>query len=167
MSAETFEAVVRETFGDRADQVKSRYSPEKQGSAALAWAAVVTDRMWSCTQYETAKKLAAKTNVYEYEFADPNPPKLSPQPPLMPLGAQHASELWDFFDLAGPPKFTEAQQRLSDEMIRDWAEFARTGISGWPPFTGKRGYVQSFAPDDIRPVELAAEHHCDFWKERE
>ncbi|MEV6237864.1 carboxylesterase family protein [Lentzea sp. NPDC051838] len=165
MSAETFEAVVKETFGEQANEVKALYPPEK--SAALAWAAVVTDRMWSCTQYETAKGLASKTRVYEYEFADPNPPKLSPIPPQMPLGAQHASDLWDFFDLGRAPMFTDAQQRLSQKMIRDWSAFARTGISGWPRFTANREHVQSFAPDDIRPVDLAAEHHCEFWKERE
>ncbi|MEU0880169.1 carboxylesterase family protein [Lentzea sp. NPDC005914] len=166
MSAETFEAVVKETFGERADQIKSLYAPEKYGSAALAWAAVVTDRMWSCTQYETARGLAARTKVYEYEFADPNPPKLSPVPPPMPLGAQHASDLWDFFDLGGrAPRFTGDQQRLSERMIHGWARFARTGISDWPQFTGNRGYVQSFAPGDVRPVDLAEEHHCDFWKD--
>ncbi len=165
MRPETFDAVLKETFKDRADQVKAIYSPEKYGSAALAWAALVTDRMWSCTQYATDRGLAGRTRVYGYEFADPNPPKLSPVPPQMPLGAQHASDLWSFFDLGGrAPKFTEAQQRLSERMIHDWAQFARTGTSGWPRFTESHDHVQSFAPDAVRPVDLAGEHHCGFWK---
>jgi len=160
MSASTFETVLGETFGARAEAVRAVYSPERYGSAALAWAALVTDRMWSCTQNSTARGLAARTEVYGYEFADPAPPKLSPVPPRMDLGAQHASELWDFFDLGGrAPKFTEAQQRLSDRMIHDWSAFAATGDPGWP----RSGYVQSFAPDRVGPVDLAAEHHCGFW----
>jgi para-nitrobenzyl esterase len=166
MSASTYDAVLAETFGDRAAAVRAVYSPEAHGTAALAWAALVTDRMWSCTQNTTARGLAAKTSVYAYEFADPAPPRLSPLPPTMPLGAQHASELWDFWDLGGrAPRFTAAQEELSTKMIDSWSAFAAQGDPGrdWPRFTRGEPYVQSLAPDAIGRVDLAAEHHCGFW----
>ncbi|MEU3643105.1 carboxylesterase family protein [Lentzea sp. NPDC034063] len=160
MRPDTFETVLAETFGDQAAAVRAVYSPEKYGSAALAWAALVTDKMWSCTQLKTDRGLSAKTRVYAYEFADPTPPKLSPLPPTMPLGAQHASDLWDFFDLGGrAPKFTPEQQRLSERMIDHWAAFATHGDPGWPRFNGRDAV--SFAPDAIGQVDLAATHHCD------
>ncbi|MFD9698369.1 carboxylesterase/lipase family protein [Lentzea sp. NPDC059081] len=164
MSEATYETVLAETFGDRAAEVRAEYPRERYGSAALTWAAIVTDRMWACTQYETSRGLAARTDVHQYEFADPSPPALSPVPPAMPLGAQHASDLWDFFDLGGTtPKFSPAQQRLSDRMIASWSAFARGGDPGWPRFTAERPHVRSLAPDAIGPVDLAVEHHCGFW----
>jgi para-nitrobenzyl esterase len=173
MSGQTYDAVVAETFGARAPEVRAEYPPATHGSAALAWAAVVTDRMWACTQYATSRGLAAGTPVYQYEFADPAPPPLSPTPPAMPLGAQHASDLWSFFDLGGrPPRFTPAQQRLSDHMIDYWAAFMVTGDPAraegpdWPQFTPRAPYVQSLAPDAITRVDFATEHHCGFWAVR-
>ncbi|MFV2177331.1 carboxylesterase family protein [Actinomadura sp. LOL_016] len=115
--------------------------------------------------------------MYAYEFADPNPPALSPAPPLMPMGAQHASELWYLFDLGGvPPKLDADRRRLSREMIGSWTGFAAAGALGkgggprWPRFTtaGDRApHVRSLAPGEGggRPVDLAAEHHCAFWAE--
>ncbi len=173
MSDATFDEVVADTFGADANAVRAEYPVGEHGSAALTWAAIVTDRMWACPQYTTARGLAARTSVHQYEFADPNPPALSPAPPTMPLGAQHASELCSFFDLGGyHPDFTPAQQRLSDRMIGYWTAFAATGdpdrAAGpdGPRFPRHRPYVQSLAPDDITPVDLAAEHHCGFWATR-
>ena len=173
MSQQTFDEVLHETFGPSAGEVRSEYPTATYGSAALTWAAIVTDRMWACPQYTTSRGLAARTQVHQYEFADPTPPPLSPAPPTMPLGAQHASDLWSFFDLGGyQPPFTPAQQRLSDQMIDYWAAFATTGDPDraggpdWPRFSPHRPYVQSLAPDDITGVDLATEHHCGFWATR-
>lgn len=170
MSDQTFAQVLTETFGAKADTVRAEYPTAAYGSAALTWAAIVTDRMWACPQYTTARGLAARTTVHQYEFADPAPPPLSPAPPTMPLGAQHASDLWDFFDLGGyRPDFTPAQQRLSDQMIDYWTAFAATGDPNraggpaWPRFSRHLPYVQSLAPDHITRVDLATEHHCGFW----
>jgi para-nitrobenzyl esterase len=173
MSDQTFDEVLGETFGASADEVRAEYPIGEYGSAALTWAAIVTDRMWACAQYTTSRSLSAKTSVYQYEFADPAPPPLSPAPPTMPLGAQHASDLWSFFDLGGyQPPFTPAQQRLSNQMIDYWTAFAATGDPnraggpGWPRFSQHRPYVQSLAPDAITRVDLATEHHCTFWATR-
>jgi para-nitrobenzyl esterase len=168
MSEETLARVLPETFGADAAAVRAEYP----GPAAQAWAAIVTDRMWACPQYETSQGLARRNPVFQYEFADPAPPPLSPLPPTMPLGTPHASDLWSFFDLGGAtPPFTPAQERLSDQMIDYWTAFMATGdpdrAAGprWPGFA-RNGYVQSLAPGDIAPVDLAAEHHCGFWAAR-
>jgi para-nitrobenzyl esterase len=173
MSGQTFDEVLGETFGAHADEVAAEYPAAEYGSAALTWAAIVTDRMWACTQYTTSRGLAARTRVHQYEFADPAPPPLSPAPPTMPLGAQHASDLWSFFDLGGyRPPFTPAQQRLSNQMIDYWSAFAATGDPAradgpdWPRFSPHRPYVQSLAPDAVTGVDLATEHHCAFWAAR-
>ncbi len=169
MSEQTFATVLAETFGADAAAVRTEYP----GPAAHAWAGIVTDRMWACTQYSTSRDLARRTPVFQYEFADPEPPPLSPLPPKMPLGAQHASDLWSFYNLGGAvPPFTPEQEQLSGQMIDYWAAFATTGDPDraggprWPAFN-RGGYVQSLAPGDIARVDLAAEHHCGFWAARD
>ncbi|RZQ60838.1 carboxylesterase/lipase family protein [Amycolatopsis suaedae] len=174
MGEETYRAVLGDTFGDRLPQVEAEYPRQSFDSAALAWSAITTDRKWACTQYGTSLHLARRVPVYQYEFADPDAPLLSPLPPGMPMGAQHASDLWSLFDLRGiPPKFTPEQQRLSDQMIAYWANFAATGDPGnaegprWPRFdpADRQPYVQSLAPGagGVRPVDLPAQDHCRFW----
>ncbi|TWD81233.1 para-nitrobenzyl esterase [Kribbella amoyensis] len=173
MSEATYDAVMTETFGPNRAKIEAEYPRKAYGSAALTWAAITTDRKWACTQYETSRGLARWVPVFQYEFADPNPPLLSPLPPKMPMGAQHASELWSLFGLLGvTPKFTPEQQRLSEQMIDYWASFAATGDPGhadgprWPRFRAiGHPYVQELAPgaDGIRPVDLARQDHCRFW----
>ncbi|MBK1784876.1 carboxylesterase family protein [Prauserella sp. ASG 168] len=178
MSGATYQAVMRETFGEHKDEVEARYPERAYDSAALRWAAITTDRKWACNQYSTSRALNRHVPVYQYEFADPDAPLLSPAPPTMPMGAQHASELWSLFDLHGiAAEFTPEQRRLSDQMIDYWAGFARSGDPGdadgprWPRFRAgdRTPHVLALAPGagGIRPVDLAAQDHCGFWAELE
>jgi para-nitrobenzyl esterase len=174
MSEQTFRTVLADTFGEDEAAVLAEYPRSNHDSAASAWSAIVTDRKWVCSQLDDSRRLASYVPVYHYEFADPAPPPLTPLPPPMPMGAQHASDLWSLFDLAGmPAPFTPEQQLLADQMIDYWTSFAATGDPGradgpeWPRFdaAGDPPYVQALAPGagGIGPVDLAAEHHCGFW----
>ncbi|TDD75408.1 carboxylesterase family protein [Actinomadura darangshiensis] len=175
MTEQTFDTVMAETFGKDEAAVRAEYPRSSYDSAALAWSAIVTDRKWASAQYDMARDLSRRVPVYQYLFADPNPPALSPAPPKMPMGAQHASELWYLFDLGGmPPALDPEQQRLAEQMIGYWTAFAASGDPGkaggprWPRFrtAGNRTpYVQALAPGSggIRPVDTAAEHHLGFW----
>ncbi|RZS39103.1 para-nitrobenzyl esterase [Herbihabitans rhizosphaerae] len=174
MSQQTFDAVMATTFGKDEAAVRAEYPRQAYGSAALAWAAITTDRKWACTQFATSRRLARHVPVHQYEFADPQPPALSPLPPTMPMGAQHASELWSLFDLGGmPAAFTPEQRRLSEQMIDYWTGFAATGDPArapgprWLTFSpdAEVPYVQGLAPgrDGVGPVDLAERHKCGFW----
>lgn len=174
MSEQTYRAVLSETFGAQEPKVRAEYPRSAYRSAARAWAAIVTDRKWACSQYHTSRRLARHVPVYQYEFADPDAPVISPEPPKMRMGAYHSSELWSLFDLGGiSPGFTPEQRRLSERMIDYWTRFATTGdpeavgAPRWPEFhpAGTPPHTQSLAPGDggIRPVDLAGEHNCRLW----
>ncbi|MFD0533631.1 carboxylesterase/lipase family protein [Actinomadura luteofluorescens] len=128
MTEQTFDTVMTETFGEDEKAVRAEYPRSSYDSAALAWSAIATDRKWVHAQYAMARDLARRVPVYEYEFADPNAPALAPGPPKMPMGAQHASELWYLFDLGGiPPKLDAEQRTLARQMLGYWTSFAATG----------------------------------------
>jgi para-nitrobenzyl esterase len=156
----------------QAAKVQAEYPPSHYDSPAIAWGAVTTDRIWSCTQLATDHELARRVPVYAYEFADKHSPltKLTPSP--IALGAAHAMELPYLFTLGSAKlPLTTDQQRLSDQMIDYWTAFARSanpngpGRPHWSPVeAGALGL--SLAPagqGNIQRVDLAAGHHCAFW----
>ncbi|MGH8902575.1 MAG: carboxylesterase/lipase family protein [Egibacteraceae bacterium] len=172
---ERYRGLLDEAFGDRAEHVAARYPLSAYDSPGLAWAAVTTDRVWACPTLTGDRLLAKRAPTYGYEFADRQAPAIFPLASGLPLGAYHGSEVAYLFDLVDVDASLSAdQQRLSDQMIRYWTRFAATGnpngpgLPHWPRVedTGSAGPpIQSLAPgaDGIRLVDLAAEHHCDFW----
>ena len=61
-------------------------------------------------------------------------------------GAFHSSELWYVFGTLGRSwrPMEEADFILSEYMTDVWAQFMKTGCSGWEPCTGETGYYQIF-----------------------
>lgn len=70
-------------------------------------------------------------------------------------GAFHSSELWYVFDTLGRcwRPMTAADTRLSDQMVRYWTNFARTGnpngaaLAPWMPYTAANPAVMEFDID--------------------
>ncbi|AUX39966.1 carboxylesterase [Sorangium cellulosum] len=172
MTPERYRALLVEAFGEAAEQVEAKYPVEAYGSPALAWAAVITDRVWWRATQEQNRSLAAHTPVFAFEFADRDAPAAFLAPPGFPLGAHHASDVVYLLDFVGEASgLSPEQQRLSQQMIAYWSQFARAGdpnhpdLPPWPPFRGEAPYVQSLAPGDggIRGVDIEATHQLDFW----
>ena len=174
VTAQQYPALLAEAFGEHADQVQAKYPLSAYRSPNLAWATVLTDRMWARSTFEQHRLLARQVPVYAYEFADRHAPMYLPFPEDFPPGAFHAAEVpYLFPDQPFQTGSTPDQRRLADQMIRYWTNFARTGdpngpeLPPWPPFDDARPVpqVQSLAPgpDGIRPVDYAAEHQLDFW----
>jgi para-nitrobenzyl esterase len=162
-------AMVGET---RAPKVQSEYPLSRYDSPAIAWGAVTTDRIWSCTQVAADHQLARRVPTYAYEFADAHSPLTKVVAAPIPLGAAHAMELPYLFALgrANLP-LTQGQRQLSEQMIAYWTAFARSADPngpGRPDWSRVRAGASglSLAPaaqGDIQPVNLTAEHHCRFW----
>ncbi|WP_437316900.1 carboxylesterase/lipase family protein [Sorangium sp. So ce385] len=175
VTAERYRELLVEAFGEAAEQVEARYPLEAYESPALAWAAVITDRVWWRATQEQNRALAAHAPVFAFEFADRGAPAAVPAPPSFPLGAHHASDVVYLFDFVGEESgLAPEQQRLSQQMIAYWSQFARAGdpnrtdLPPWPGFrAGDAPHVQSLAPGNggIRGVDVEAAHQLDFWSE--
>jgi para-nitrobenzyl esterase len=172
VSAEQYPMLLADTFGEHANRVHAQYPESAFESPSVAWASVLTDRMWARSTFEQHQLFAEHVPTYAYEFADRRAPMYLPFPDNFPPGAFHAAEVPylfndDKFETAANP----GQRRLSAQMMRYWANFAHTGdpngdgLPRWPPFDRGEAvpYVQLLAPDVISRVDYAAEHHLDFW----
>lgn len=169
-----YDRALRTAFGDTAAAaVRAEYPLSRFPSPALAWATVVTDRMWARGTHAQHTALARHVDLYAYEFADRDAPMYLPLPGDFDFGAYHAGDIpYLFEDEVAEPLFTPAQRNLSATMIGYWAAFARTGrphdtgLPPWPPHrptTDPRPYTQSLSPDRIGPVDYRRTHNLDFW----
>jgi len=182
ITAANFQDLIDKAFGGRAAQVVERYPVARHGQAALAWAAIFTDRMFACPQLRDARLFSRSMPTFAYEFADPNGVGLIPFMPGLPSGASHSSELPLLFDLSDGPidmatgkkmPMSPAQHALADEMIGFWSRFAQRGDPNHPgtkvwPRYGNDATATALVlePKGGTPqrADTWTEHQCDFWQ---
>jgi para-nitrobenzyl esterase len=167
-------------LSDYQSQVTAGYDPNVE-PAHLAASAMSTDTVFSCYELLDSDMLAAAgTDLYVYEFNDPNAP-MTVASPYMPLGAAHTAELVYVFQGAlqngsgsSAAGFTPDQQALSDQMQTYWTNFAKTGdpngagLPTWPKYTGSSGKLLTLAPgsNGTRATRVSAFsrfHKCGVW----
>jgi para-nitrobenzyl esterase len=166
------ELVFRRPGGDTAE-LTAAYPAAAQDNADLAISQVTTDGGFSCPSLFYSRAAAAQPGqaVYMYEFTDPNPPA-SDVDPFMPLGDFHGAEVsYLFTTFQGLTLgLTEAQTRLSRQMIGYWTTFARTGnpnargLPAWPRFTTATRKAQRLTSTGTAAfTSFAADHKCALW----
>jgi len=170
LTAAEYSAYLEQTFGAAADAVLAQYPISAYGAADLAMGQVFTDSAFACTANNEAREASAHGQpIWQYEFADPDPPG-SGGDPFMPLGDYHASELSYLFDLGNP--LSPAQQALSAAMVNAWTTFAATGqpapigATAWPQFSDaspETMVLTSAGAGSHLISNFAAEHQCGFW----
>jgi para-nitrobenzyl esterase len=158
-----YPTVVRELFGDDAGRVLALYPVDDHATPTIALATLLTDygaMIGACTQLPALDAATRGAPVYSYEYAQPSDLSTGDSP----LGAYHGADLDYFFDSFRPPPNTPEKQAFAARLIDHWITFARTGTPGWPAYRHGTATVPSLAIDRTGPVNLATEHHCDFWR---
>jgi hypothetical protein len=90
VTPQRYTELLAEAFGGAAGQV-AQYPLSDYDSPSLAWAAVITDRVWALRTMEQHQLLAAHVPTYAFEFADREAPPNVPFPANFPPGAHHNS----------------------------------------------------------------------------
>lgn len=171
ITEQRYTELLRESFGEKAQEVAGQYPLSEYESPALAWAAVTTDAAWAHSTLMGHQLLARHTSVYAYEFADRTAPNVNQlEVPGLPMGAAHGSDLPSWFDLGGQNLLRPEQQELAHTMVDYWTSFAHTGDPNgpntprWLPFD-EQGPVLRFDLDVVEPGPFIAEHRCEFWRD--
>jgi para-nitrobenzyl esterase len=179
-SPANYTSTVAHLFGPAAlPAVLAAYPAGAYPSVALAYAAAVTDSVFSCATRTLNRLLARQTPVYAYEFDDPNAvtrlpqwPSALPLPFTLKLKSFHTAEIAYVFDapwaLADPDDFSPAQQLLSRTMQVYWGSFARAGVPraapAWRRYNAATDVIQALRPAGIGSNDsFATDHHCAMW----
>ncbi|MER5217653.1 carboxylesterase family protein [Streptomyces sp. NPDC002838] len=172
LTAEGYEKLVRESYGDRAERVLRLYPPAKYTSPWDALTQIRTDAQRACPNQRAAQLISSKAAVYRYEFNDPTSPTLYGFAiPGKDMSNAHSAELAYLFDFTlGERPLTAQQEKLSDQMMRYWGAFAHNGkpvVKGapaWPEYDADRPVMQLRTAGASKVITTyAADHHCDFW----
>jgi len=173
LTAAEYPAVLTATFGAAEPAVIFEYPLSNYPSPDEAFAAAVTDPLFSCPARLADQLMSPFVPTFAYEFNDENAPEVFLPPVSFPYGAAHGSELQYLFKLPQvgfPATLTPAQKQLSDAMIHYWTQFAATGDPNssftplWPQYSSLTDEFQSLVPRRPRSeTDFAGDHHCFFW----
>ena len=163
---------MKSVFGDQAGGALAMlYDPAAyNGNPGLAEASAGTDAIFSCPMLRAAQALSAGGPVYSYEFSDPKAPQIFlPPVPDFEYAAAHASEIQYLFTLPKSTLSTD-QKALSDQMVKYWTNFAKTGdpngtgLPTWPVYTTAGNGILTLAPGaggTVVTMKFGDEHKCD------
>jgi len=171
---------VQATYGANAAKVLAAFDPSSYATPQLAWDAIGTSST-ACRQYGINQALSSQVPLYGYEFDDQTAPFYFPDlPGFQPL-SYHTSDIQYVFPLyhggpSGIPHPLNAQQeRLSNELVTLWTNFARTGNPNgtsnrpWPRYDANLPRSSFYLSENIptlsllRDTQLSREQRCRVW----
>jgi para-nitrobenzyl esterase len=174
MSVQTYKHLVAVKFRKAASSVLNEYSLDDYPDPAFTYSAEITDFEFACPVSDLSQLFSMTVETRQYEFNDPNTPipTLSEIPQDVSLGAYHGGELQYLFKFVKQSRgLSPAQEQLSDQMIRYWANFVRTGnpngpgLVYWPRYDPNTHQVLSLRPGENIVIDnFDADHHCALWR---
>ncbi len=138
---EEYRKEVNERFGPFAQRVFELYPANSDAETHDALADIFRESAFAWPTYAWAnlQSKTGKSNVYVYHFDRQQP--VNPNMPFKVRGAAHADEInyaFGHLDIQQPNQFTDADRKLSEQMVKYWTNFAKTGnpngngLPQWP-----------------------------------
>jgi para-nitrobenzyl esterase len=179
VSAANYVARLEAYYPGKAEAVAREYPVTAYSSPSSALGSVLSDYnptvgLNNCNYVNMATDAAAYVPVFEYEFADPNAPPVTPNPGWE-MGAVHSAELpYQFPHFSNTtkldgPDLAPSSQVLATTMMAYFTSFATTGTPAapnapaWPAYRSASD-VMLFAPGKVGLYDAAIAHKCAFWR---
>jgi para-nitrobenzyl esterase len=164
-------------FGsEHRDALLNKYPVAKYPSPSLAEIAMAQG-MKSCVARLLDRQWAKHVRVYAYEFDDRTAPSYFPDLSY-PMRAYHTAELQYLFPLfhggqGTPHPLSDAQQKLSDALVKYWTTFARTGnpnldsgkkLPTWPRYSAEADNILILnSPVSKTADDYGKANDCSLW----
>src|SRR5450755_2918850 len=164
-----YRELVRQQFGALAPTVMALYPLSRfpDSSPFIAYRTVMADSASVCPALVADQPLAKHIPVYAFENDNADTPTTTP----LPIGAFHNAENPFLFPNGTP--FDANQAAFGDQIVAEWAGFARTGnptVDGtplWTRYTNDNRLVMSLVPAGDSALTttdtINQQHHCGFW----
>jgi para-nitrobenzyl esterase len=147
-TVDSMKATAQKEFGAKAAEFLRLYAVDTDAQARRSMLDFAGDRFiaWATWRWIDAQSTTGKQPVYRYRF-DLAPPA-DPEGP-QELGAFHSAEIEYVFgqlDSKARVKWRPQDRKLSAQMQRYWANFARSGdpngegLAKWPPYASSSGW---------------------------
>ena len=192
VTAESYEATIRSTYGANADKVLAAYPLASFSSPSEALARLQSDAA-TYDRLAFQRQLAQYTPTYIYEFEERATPqfysifRLQQQGDparSFPFGATHVDDLPYYFEYLGHTlPHSDDELELSDQMIGFWSAFQDSGspnasfLPDWPKFNRSQQWMALQACDtaessneppaacsEAREISsMTADHKLDLW----
>ncbi|GAA3850374.1 carboxylesterase family protein [Saccharothrix violaceirubra] len=169
---ERYRELVREQYGEYADEVFARYPLERfpEPSPFLAYRTITADANSVCPSLRASRQLSRHLTVFLYQVDNPDSPPAGWLDQTKPNGAFHVSENSFLFAPVGTA-WNPNQTVYGRQLVAQWTGFARTGnptVPGtplWTPFTrdDQRALALLPAGNSVLTGEIGEQHQCDFW----
>jgi para-nitrobenzyl esterase len=164
-----YRAEARETYGDDADQFLELYPGDTPEQVLASRLSADTDQImtramdrWARLQTDTGA-----SDAYLYFFAH-----TPPEEGLERFGAYHGAEVMYAYDNLGADSdadYTQADDRLRDQMSTYWVNFVRTsdpnapGLPAWPTVEQAPAHVMEFSGSGSAATPHPRRQAVDFW----
>ena len=168
-TAAQYKQLVQEQFGPLAPAVERLYPLSQYQSPYDAYRTIMADSASVCPMLQTNQELSRYIPVYVDINTDADNP--AGEDLTLPLGAQHSGTngLVHF-----PPAQLDANQAaLQNQLLAEWAYFARTGnpsapqTPAWALYSAGQHPVMLLQPADTSQTTpaafIAVQHNCAFW----
>ncbi|MCU6684859.1 carboxylesterase family protein [Leclercia sp. H6W5] len=155
-------------------RVLAEYPLSNYENPSEAFAATVTDSLFSCPARALNQALSDKIPVYAYEFSDRTAPSYI-GPTTFPLLAAHTFELAYLFPgfhgaSTTRTKLNPLQEKLSADMVSYFVAMEKmtSRKDAWPQFRSQRDNYMTFALPTGTMVlgRFSDDHHCAFWDQQ-